>query len=266
MNTVLRLDQVGFERDRRSLLTDVTFCLESDATLAVLGPSGGGKTTLLRLIMGLERPSAGSIDVAGRCVSDSRQILLPPEQRGIAMVFQDLGLWPHMTVEGHLQFALASQGGTRQERSARIRRMLAAVGLMTHAQRRPGTLSGGERQRVAIARALIVEPRIVLLDEPLANLDVALKQQLIELFRQLLHERPVTAIYVTHDPYEAIQITDRYAVLEGGRIVQSGLFSERHLPAATEFSDALLNYVADGPQRRHQAINKDGERTGKART
>lgn len=239
MTAALRLHQLAFAREGRTLLNGVDLVLEAGATLALLGPSGGGKTTLLRLIIGLDTPTGGAIDVAGRRISEANRILVPAEQRGIAMVFQDLALWPHMTVREHLEFALTSQGCHRSARSLRISRTLAAVDLEAHVHRRPGTLSGGERQRVAIARALVMEPSIVLLDEPLANLDVALKQQLLGLFRSLLCDRGIATIYVTHDPHEAVALTDQFAVLERGQVVARGAFSQLSVPAATPFTEAL---------------------------
>src|SRR5262249_11107127 len=178
--------------------------------------------SVLRLVVGLAAPASGRVGLAGEMGSRDGAILRPPEERGVAIVFQDLALWPHLTVRGNLAFGLASQGVPRRARDERVGAMLERVGLSGRAGRHPGELSGGERQRVAIARALVLEPRAVLLDEPLSNLDAALKRELLALFRALLGERGTTAIYVTHDLREAAAVGDRIAVMEAGRVVQAG--------------------------------------------
>ncbi len=169
--------------------------------------------------------------------------LLPPEERKLAIVFQDLALWPHLTVHGNLAFGLDGKKVPRGERDDRIASILARVGLSGKERRHPGELSGGERQRVAIARALVLEPRAVLLDEPLSNLDVGLKQELLALFRELLRERGTAALYVTHDPREAQALGERTAVLDGGTIVHLGRLEELsrrlEVPFARRILDAL---------------------------
>jgi ABC-type Fe3+/spermidine/putrescine transport system ATPase subunit len=160
------------------------------------------------------------------------------------MVFQDLALWPHLTVYGNLSFGLEARRMKPTERAKRIQDVLSRVGLVTKAQSYPGELSGGERQRVAIARALVVDPLAVLLDEPLSNLDLALKDELLEMFRSLLHERQVPAIYVTHDPREASALGDRIAVLDSGKIVQEGTVDTLRSAPATPFICRLLKELA----------------------
>ena len=156
------------------------------------------------------------------------------------MVFQDLALWPHLTVAGNLDFGLASRGLPRSVRSARIGEMLSRVGLGARARRYPGELSGGERQRVAIARALVLEPRALLLDEPLSNLDAPLRRELMVLLFQLLKERRVSGLYVTHDIREAAALGDRIAVLETGRIVQEGSLESLRSTPATQFVQGVI--------------------------
>ncbi|WP_242393948.1 ABC transporter ATP-binding protein [Anaeromyxobacter oryzisoli] len=243
MSAAIQLDGVSVTRDGRAVLADVSLRAAPGETLSVLGSSGSGKTTLLRVVAGFLAPSSGTVRVGEVVAADSGRSLLPPEERGIAMVFQDLALWPHLTVHGNLAFGLEARRVPRAERDARIASILRRVGLAGKERRHPGELSGGERQRVAIARALVVEPRAVLLDEPLSNLDVGLKQELLGLFRELLGERGATALYVTHDPREARALGERTAVLDAGRVVHVGsldaLRARSDLPVARDLLDAL---------------------------
>lgn len=219
---VVRLDHVRVELGGRVAVDDVSLDVAGGECLAVLGHSGSGKTTLLRAIAGFVVPRGGTIALAGRVVSNEGRNLIPTERRNLAMVFQDLALWPHLSVQGNLSFGLEAQHVPRPEREARIASMLSTVGLSARARCYPGELSGGERQRVAIARALVLEPTAVLFDEPLTNLDVALKDDLLGALASWLGARPAAAIYVTHDPEEARALGDRIAVLEQGRLVQVG--------------------------------------------
>src|SRR5262249_44509555 len=184
-------------------------------------------------------PASGCVRLAGEMGSRDGAILRPPEERGVAIVFQDLALWPHLTVRGNLAFGLASQGVPRRARDERVGAMLERVGLSGRAGRHPGELSGGERQRVAIARAPRRPP--VPLAEPLSNLDAALKRELLALFRALLGERGTTAIYVTHDLREAAAVGDRIAVMEAGRVVQEGALATLRQDPATPFVRGLLD-------------------------
>jgi ABC-type Fe3+/spermidine/putrescine transport system ATPase subunit len=235
MTAVLELRGVTVELGAR-LLDEVTLSVGAGEILIVTGPSGAGKTTLLRAVLGLVAPTAGTVHIRGVPASEAGRILIPPEERNLAVVFQDLALWPHLTVHDNLAFGLASRGVSRGEREPRIREMLRLVGLGDLGKRFPGELSGGERQRVAIARALVVEPDAVLLDEPLANLDVVRKRELLGLFHELLRDRRTTAIYVTHDPREAVALGDRVAILERGRVVQAGTREELREQPTTDFA------------------------------
>ena len=226
MSAAIHLDGVTVLRDGRKVLDDVSMQIAAGETLSVLGSSGSGKTTLLRVVAGFIAPGLGAVSVGEAVASERGRVAIPPEERGIAMVFQDLALWPHLTVHGNLSFGLESGRVPRAERDERIAAMLARVGLAGKARKHPGELSGGERQRVAIARALVADPRAVLLDEPLSNLDVGLKQELLGLFRELLRERGTTALYVTHDPREARALAERTAVLDAGRVVHLGALDE----------------------------------------
>ncbi len=240
MTPAIRLDEVHFSHGDRTVLSRCNLCVERGEVLALLGPSGCGKTTVVRLILGLAIPCQGRVRLGETTVSEAGRLLVPPEERGLAVVFQDLALWPHLTVAGNLNFGLAARGVARDEARSRITAILERLELADKAKRYPGDLSGGERQRVAIARALVLEPRAVLLDEPLSNLDVTLKRELLSLFRGLFRERGTTAIYVTHDLREAAALGDRIAVLEAGRIVQSATLDElRSHPASAVVGDLV---------------------------
>lgn len=237
----LALERVSAGYSERSVLTDFSLEVASGEVVALLGPSGSGKTTALRILLGFLAPARGSVRIGADVASRDGEVLVPPEGRGLGVVFQDLALWPHLTVAGNLGFGLAARHVPRQKREARIHAMLERVGLANHAGRYPGELSGGERQRVAIARALVLEPQAVLLDEPLTNLDVSLKRELLRFFRELLEERGATALYVTHDLREAAALADRIGVIEAGRIAQLGSLDVLRARPASAFVGALFD-------------------------
>lgn len=245
MTTAVQLEGVCLDRAEHRLLDNVDLRVEAGAVLALTGPSGSGKTTLLRTIVGLETPTRGQVSILGRTVASEGRVAVPAEDRGIAMVFQDLGLWPHMTAGEHLQFVLLARRPSKGDRSASVRQMLASVGLEGREHQRPATMSGGERQRLAIARALVADPAIVVFDEPLSNLDVVLKGELITLLGTLLKDRKTTAILVTHDPREALPLTRDFAVMERGRIVQRGALTDLTRSPATEFVRALASHAVE---------------------
>jgi len=203
------------------VLKGIDLSLAQGRTLALLGPSGCGKTTLLRLIAGLLAPSRGSIAIDGRIMADAATgEFVPPERRGLGMVFQDYALWPHMSVAENVGFPLEMRGVGKDERRRRVSAALARVSLEGLADRRPSDLSGGQQQRVAIARAIVAEPRIVLFDEPLSNLDRELRESLVGEIAQLVSGLGLTAVYVTHDHAEAFTLSDEVAVMRQGEIVQ----------------------------------------------
>ncbi|MBI5485823.1 MAG: ABC transporter ATP-binding protein [Deltaproteobacteria bacterium] len=235
MTAVLAVQGLSVVAGRQAILEDVSLELREGEILVVAGPSGGGKTTLLRTLAGLVAPTAGEVRVGGVLASAARRVIVPPERRRIAMVFQDLALWPHLTVHGNLAFGLAAQGVARGERARRIAEVLDWVGLAGKAARYPGQLSGGERQRVALARALVLEPVALLLDEPLTSLDVAIKSELLDLLRGLLRTRRVPTLYVSHEPREASALADRLVLLEAGRVSYSGELATLAHEAKTTF-------------------------------
>ena len=199
--------------------------VEPGELVALLGPSGCGKTTTLRLVAGFLTPEAGEIWVGERCLS-SRAAVVPPERRRMAMIFQSYALWPHMTVEQNVAYGLRFIGTPKVDRERRVKEMLKAVQLEGYGSRYPGELSGGQQQRVAVARALVVEPEILLLDEPLSNLDANLREEMRFEIRRLHEAFAITTLYVTHDQAEAMVISDRVAVLQNGRVAQIGTAEE----------------------------------------
>lgn len=235
MTVSIAVEHLSVDIAGRRILEDISLAIHPGELVALLGPSGSGKSTLLRVVLGFMAPASGRVRIDGETVAADGRILRSPEERGLAMVFQDLALWPHLTVAGNLDFGLVSRGLPRSVRVERIHQMLSRVGLQERAGRYPGELSGGERQRVAIARALVLEPRAVLLDEPLSNLDAPLKRELTALLVQLLKERHVPGLYVTHEVREAATLGDRITVLENGRIVQEGSLEGLRAAPATPF-------------------------------
>ncbi len=199
--------------------------VEPGELVALLGPSGCGKTTTLRLVAGFLKPEAGEIWVGNRCLS-SPATVIPPERRRMAMIFQSYALWPHMTVDQNVTYGLRFGGAPKADRERRVRDILRAVQLEGYGSRYPGELSGGQQQRVAVARALVVEPEILLLDEPLSNLDANLREEMRFEIRRLHETFGITTLYVTHDQGEAMVISDRVAVLQHGRVVQIGTAEE----------------------------------------
>jgi iron(III) transport system ATP-binding protein len=206
--------------------------LRSGETLALLGPSGCGKTTLLRMIAGLERPDAGTIAIAGRAV-EAPGVSVPPERRRVGMVFQDVALFPHLSVAENTAFGIDREAPAA--RAARVAELLELVGLGDAATLRPHELSGGMQQRVALARALAPRPDVVLLDEPFANLDLALRTQLRGEIRRALDVTGTTALFVTHDQADALTLADRVAVMRRGLIDQVATPEEIYAAPATPF-------------------------------
>jgi ABC-type Fe3+/spermidine/putrescine transport system ATPase subunit len=217
----------------------VSFSLEEGAFLALLGPSGSGKTTVLRMLAGLETPDGGRIEIGGRAIFDQGRSV-PPEARDIGMVFQDYALWPHMTVGQNVAFGLRVRRLTRPDTAKRVAEALSMVHLDGLDGRYPDQLSGGQQQRVAIARAIATRPRLLLLDEPLSNLDALLREEMrVELVR-LLKAQGITAVYVTHDRVEALAMADQIVVLRDGRIAQMGSPEELYAQPASAFIAGFL--------------------------
>jgi iron(III) transport system ATP-binding protein len=205
---------------------NIGFDVAAGEFYTLLGPSGCGKTTTLRSVAGLEEPSSGHMTIADQVIFDSAKgIFLPANQRRLGMVFQSYAVWPHMSVFDNTAFPLRMLPGTRwndADIKQRVMRTLETMGLAGFAERSAAQLSGGQQQRLALARALIAEPRLLLLDEPLSNLDAQLREQMRSELRRLQKDVGITAVYVTHDQSEALALSDRIAVMSNGRIAQIG--------------------------------------------
>jgi iron(III) transport system ATP-binding protein len=218
----------------------------------LLGPSGCGKTTLLRLLAGFYQPDAGEIAFGERVVSG-----LAPYERNIGMVFQNYALWPHMTVAGNVSYGLRLRKLGAVEVERRVREGLAKVNLGGLESRYPGQLSGGQQQRVALARALVLNPDILLLDEPLSNLDAKIRVQVRAEIRKLQQELGITTIYVTHDQEEALSLSDRVAVMKDGRVLQVGVPKELYERPRTRF---VADFVGTNNLLPGQVRERRGER------
>jgi len=217
---------------------DVSLDVEAGEFFFLLGSSGCGKTTLLRMIAGLTAPTAGRIVLGGRDVTD-----LPANKRNTAMVFQNYALWPHMTVMRNVEFGPRMRGVAKGPRRAAATRMLEMVQMAGYAKRKPAQLSGGQQQRVALARALAADPDCLLLDEPLSNLDARLRMQMRSELRHLVKSTGATAIYVTHDQTEAMSMADRIAVMDAGKIHQIGTPQDVYNQPATRF---VADFLGEG--------------------
>jgi iron(III) transport system ATP-binding protein len=213
----IRIEGVNLSYGTNHVLKDVNLEIRPGEFFAFLGPSGCGKTTLLRLIAGFNQADTGRVLIAGQDVSG-----LPPWKRDVGMVFQSYALWPHMSVRRNVAFGLEERKTARAEIARRVAAALDLVGLSHLAERRPSQLSGGQQQRVALARTLAVEPKVLLLDEPLSNLDAKLRMQVRRELRDLQRRLGITAIFVTHDQEEANTICDRIAVMHDGVVQQIG--------------------------------------------
>jgi multiple sugar transport system ATP-binding protein len=231
----VELSKVSKSYGSTRVLHEVDLEIADGELVVLVGPSGCGKSTLLRMLCGLEEISAGELRIDGQRVNH-----LPPAQRGIAMVFQSYALYPHMTVRGNMAFGLKIHGATRAERAARVEAAAKALHIDHLLDRRPRELSGGQRQRVAIGRAIVREPRLFLFDEPLSNLDAALRVKTrIELAR-LHRELAATMVYVTHDQVEAMTLGDRIVVMHEGRIQQAGSPLELYEHPANRFVASFI--------------------------
>ncbi|MEW5773326.1 MAG: ABC transporter ATP-binding protein [Thermodesulfobacteriota bacterium] len=220
-------------------LDEVDLAIPARGIFTLLGPSGCGKTTLLRSIVGLESPDRGEIAIGGEVVwSREKNIYVPTERRGLGMVFQTYAIWPHMTVFDNVAYPLAVRKVPRAEIRERVARTLRFVQLEGFESRPATRLSGGQQQRVALARALVAEPKVILFDEPLSNLDAKLREETRKELRAFLTELAITAVYVTHDRIEALALSDSIAVMHQGRIIEIG-------PPEKIYFDADHRFVAD---------------------
>ena len=261
----IRFERVTQRYDGQPLFVDLDLEIPSGGFFTLLGPSGCGKTTLLRMLAGFVVPDAGRILFGDRDVT-----ALPAHKRGVGMVFQDYALFPDRSVLANVMYGLEARGVEAAAAKSRALAMLDRVGLATLADRSPAKLSGGQRQRVAMARALVIEPQLLLLDEPLAALDVKLRVELRAMVRELQLESKVTAVFVTHDQEEALALSDLVAVMDRGRIVQIGAPAEIYANPVDAYAADFLggaNLVpVDGGfrvVRREEVVLGKGEHRGR---
>jgi iron(III) transport system ATP-binding protein len=256
-------------------VNDVSFEVKEGELFTLLGPSGCGKTTTLRSIAGLEKPDSGTIAVGDRVMfsaggaATGRQVNMPANQRGLGMVFQSYAIWPHMTVFDNVAFPLQvrkrAQRPSKKEIAERVERVLATMELSQQAGRQATKLSGGQQQRLALARALVIEPPLLLLDEPLSNLDAKLRESLRYELKRLQRELGITSVYVTHDQVEALALSSQIAVMEHGKVVQLGKPREVYEQPANKFvaefigtSNFIPGTVAQQQSGRHCVETSNG--------
>ena len=238
MITATHLTKIFHDGSREVKAVDaVSFVVPAGKLFTLLGPSGCGKTTTLRCIAGLETPTGGEIAIGQRVVfGDKPRMSVPPNKRNIGMVFQSYAIWPHMTVFQNVYYPLRSKRFSRSEAKERARNALELVGLAELADRPAPKLSGGQQQRVALARALAGNPEVLLLDEPLSNLDAKLREEMRAGIRSLQKRTRITSLYVTHDQIEALTISDEIAVMNAGKIVEIGRPQDIYLHPKTRFA------------------------------
>ena len=237
----LTVDDLALRYGDTEILRGVSVRVPPGKVVALLGPSGSGKTTLLRAVAGLETPYRGAIALGDKVFFDAaRNIDLPAEARGLGLVFQSYALWPHRTVFENVAYGLKLRKVGAADITRRVERALAQIGLGDLAARYPHQLSGGQQQRVALARALVYEPAVILLDEPLSNLDAKLREEARAWLRQLIVSLDLSALIVTHDQIEAMAIADRITLLNGGLIEQEGLPTDLYREPATLFAAEFM--------------------------
>ena len=236
---MIKLNNISHSYGNNAVLHDLTLNVEAHKLTCLLGGSGCGKTTILRLIAGLEIPQAGQVVMENKIVTENGQIHIQPHQRNTGFIFQDLALWPHFTVYKNIAFGLTE----RNEKNVKdtVFKMLDFFGLQEQAQKYPHQLSGGQKQLVAISRSLVLKPKILLMDEPLSNLDVKLKRKILEHIKNLKQNFDLTIIYVTHDHKEAFAIADKIVVLDKGKIEEAGTV-EQIKKSENKFVKYFLEY------------------------
>ena len=249
----LQINQVSkmYQKNEGYVLRSVDLTIRSGEMFFLLGPSGCGKSTLLRMIAGLIMPSEGRILLDGKDITD-----LPPEKRNTPMVFQSYALWPHLDVYENIAFGLKQLKLSSGKIRDRVERMLKIVQLQDCIHRKVTSLSGGQQQRIALARALALDPQVILLDEPLSNLDAKLRDSMRLEIRRICKEQGLTAVYVTHDRKEALSMADRLAVLHQGNLQQSGTPRELYLHPVNRFT---ASFLGDANMLDGEVISEDSE-------
>ncbi|MEE9430045.1 MAG: ABC transporter ATP-binding protein [Melioribacteraceae bacterium] len=221
---MIKLKNITHSYGTKSVLHNLDLDIEANKLTCLLGSSGCGKTTILRLIAGLEIPKTGKVIIEKKTVTQDDKIVTPPHKRNVGFIFQDLALWPHFTIYKNIAFGLAE----RKEDNIKdtVFKMLDFFGLQEHAKKYPHQLSGGQKQLVAISRSLVLKPKILLMDEPLASIDVKLKRKILEHINNLKQNFNLTIVYVTHDHKEAFAIADKVVVIDDGKIEETGTVDE----------------------------------------
>jgi len=242
--TLLSIQNLTKEFQSLVAVDDVSFSIEDGEFVTVLGPSGSGKSTILRMIAGFEEPTSGSVVLDGEEITD-----MPSFERDVNMMFQDLALFPHLTVAENIAYGLKQSGVPKDERERRIEDILDVVHLSGYGDRDPGELSGGEQQRVALARAVVNQPELILFDEPLGSLDRKLRQHMQFELQRIQQETGVTALYVTHNQEIAMSIADRLILLNGGEIEQSGTVEDLYDHPESQFVADFIGDVNTIPAR-----------------
>jgi iron(III) transport system ATP-binding protein len=241
----------------RPAIDGVSFAVPAGEIVVLLGPSGCGKTTTLRCVAGLEHPTSGEINIAGQLVSSpARGILVPPRLRDLGMVFQSYAVWPHMTVRQNVVYPLKQRQIARAEAGRKVDEVLQLVGLSEYADRPVVALSGGQMQRVALARSIVYRPQLLLLDEPLSNLDAKLRLRLRDDLRVILKQTGMTALYVTHDQAEAVVLGDRIGVMRDGKLLQIGTPDEIYNRPADLF---VANFTGATNELTGTLVGRNGE-------
>ena len=241
----------------RPAIDGVSFVVPAGEIVVLLGPSGCGKTTTLRCVAGLEHPTGGEISIAGRVVSSpDHGVLVPPRLRNLGMVFQSYAVWPHMTVRQNVVYPLKHRKLARADATRKVDEVLELVGLSEYADRPVVALSGGQMQRVALARSIVYRPQLLLLDEPLSNLDAKLRLRLRDDLRVILKQTGMTALYVTHDQAEAVVLGDRIGVMRNGKLLQMGTPDQIYNRPADLF---VANFTGATNELTGTLIGRDGE-------
>jgi len=246
-----------FAATAHAAVDDVSFRVEPGEVVVLLGPSGCGKTTTLRCVAGLEHPTSGTIAIGGKIMSDpARGLLVPPRSRNLGMVFQSYAVWPHMTVAENVAYPLRTRRMARHDIARRVMEVLELVGLAAYANRSVVLLSGGQMQRVALARSLVYRPQLLLLDEPLSNLDAKLRLRLRDDLRRIIKQTGVSALYVTHDQSEAVVLGDRIGVMRDGKLLQIAVPNELYNRPADLF---VANFTGASNLLDGRLVERNGE-------
>ncbi|MCE7056233.1 ABC transporter ATP-binding protein [Algoriphagus sp. AGSA1] len=233
----IALEHITHSYEDKEVLQDFSFSFEQEKITCLLGPSGCGKTTVLRLVAGLEKPSKGVVKINGTVVSENGTTLIPPHQRKIGFVFQDLALWPHFTVYDNIAFGLKEN--KEKNVKGKVAEWLDLFGISDKTRKYPHQLSGGQKQMVAIARSLAMQPEILLMDEPLANIDTHLKENILNHLSGIHQRQKFTMLYVTHDYREAINTGDRIIIMNAGKVEAAGS-KEEISHSASEFVKSFI--------------------------